>query len=180
MSFIAVNKVFVTSALICMMGVAGAVTVAPSPAYDLGTLNIVPVGKSNIQVSGSFNDYFKFVAGSLPSALGSMVGVDGSTSGDMMLSYRFGVGTTPTWGSFSPSATVPQNSETGVFALSTTFSGLQAGQTYWANLTGTASSASYSITLLPVPEPETYAMLLVGLGLMGAIARRRKNNDLGA
>jgi hypothetical protein len=26
----------------------------------------------------------------------------------------------------------------------------------------------------PVPEPETYAMLLAGLGLMGAIARRRK------
>lgn len=26
----------------------------------------------------------------------------------------------------------------------------------------------------PVPEPETYAMLLVGLGLMGAVARRRK------
>jgi hypothetical protein len=29
----------------------------------------------------------------------------------------------------------------------------------------------------PVPEPETYAMLLVGLGVMGAIAvRRRKSN----
>ena len=27
---------------------------------------------------------------------------------------------------------------------------------------------------LPVPEPETYAMFLAGLGLMGSIARRRK------
>ncbi|NBW50906.1 MAG: PEP-CTERM sorting domain-containing protein [Betaproteobacteria bacterium] len=26
-----------------------------------------------------------------------------------------------------------------------------------------------------VPEPETYAMLLAGLGVMGMIARRRKN-----
>ncbi len=25
-----------------------------------------------------------------------------------------------------------------------------------------------------VPEPETYAMLLAGLGVMGAVARRRK------
>lgn len=29
----------------------------------------------------------------------------------------------------------------------------------------------------PVPEPETYAMLLAGLGLMGTIARRRKNKQ---
>ena len=29
----------------------------------------------------------------------------------------------------------------------------------------------------PVPEPETYAMLLAGLGVMGAIARRRKQRD---
>jgi hypothetical protein len=33
-----------------------------------------------------------------------------------------------------------------------------------------------SISVTPVPEPETYAMLLAGLGLMGAIARRRKQN----
>lgn len=30
-----------------------------------------------------------------------------------------------------------------------------------------------SIVYLPVPEPETYAMLLAGLGLMGVVARRR-------
>lgn len=29
-------------------------------------------------------------------------------------------------------------------------------------------------TAAPVPEPETYAMLLAGLGLMGAVSRRRK------
>jgi hypothetical protein len=34
------------------------------------------------------------------------------------------------------------------------------------NITGTAT---------PVPEPETYAMLLAGLGIVGAVARRRRN-----
>jgi hypothetical protein len=29
-----------------------------------------------------------------------------------------------------------------------------------------------------VPEPESYAMLLAGLGLMGTIALRRKKSDV--
>jgi len=32
------------------------------------------------------------------------------------------------------------------------------------------------LPFVPVPEPETYAMLLAGLGLMGFVARRRKQN----
>lgn len=32
-----------------------------------------------------------------------------------------------------------------------------------------------SVSAAPVPEPETYAMLLAGLGLIGFMARRRKN-----
>ena len=32
-------------------------------------------------------------------------------------------------------------------------------------------------SVVAVPEPETYAMLLAGLGLMGTIARRRKNKQ---
>ena len=30
------------------------------------------------------------------------------------------------------------------------------------------------VLLAPVPEPETYAMMLAGLGLMGFVAKRRK------
>lgn len=36
-----------------------------------------------------------------------------------------------------------------------------------------ASSNAGLYRLTPVPEPETYAMMLAGLGLVGAIARRR-------
>lgn len=34
-------------------------------------------------------------------------------------------------------------------------------------------SLQYTATTVPVPEPETYAMFLAGLGLIGAAARRR-------
>ncbi len=35
---------------------------------------------------------------------------------------------------------------------------------------------SVSFQAAPIPEPETYAMLLAGLGLMGGIIRRRQHN----
>lgn len=41
-------------------------------------------------------------------------------------------------------------------------------------LAETGATLSGSFTIAAVPEPETYAMLLAGLGLMGAVARRRK------
>jgi hypothetical protein len=64
------------------------------------------------------------------------------------------------------------------------FSDLNAG-TYSLRMTGEwLAQASHhaqlvtapSVTLMaPVPEPETYAMFLAGLGLMGVIAKRRRN-----
>lgn len=43
-------------------------------------------------------------------------------------------------------------------------------------LAGAAAGAKSQLIVLtaPVPEPETYAMLLAGLGLMGAVARRKR------
>ncbi len=54
--------------------------------------------------------------------------------------------------------------------------GLSAGS-YFLKLSGTTwgTNASYAgyLNITPVPEPESYAMFLAGLGLMGAVARRR-------
>ena len=39
--------------------------------------------------------------------------------------------------------------------------------------TGSNLTITTSLNLVPVPEPETYAMLLAGLGLLGVVTRRR-------
>ena len=36
---------------------------------------------------------------------------------------------------------------------------------------------SFAVTPIAVPEPETYAMLLAGLGMLGLSARRRKSQS---
>ncbi len=56
-------------------------------------------------------------------------------------------------------------------------SGLSSGS-YYYEVSGLATGTKggvYTLTssLTPVPEPETYGMLMAGLGLMGFIARRR-------
>ncbi len=61
---------------------------------------------------------------------------------------------------------------------------LVANKAYTLKITGTAVAGPNTAlgtvvvsngTVTPVPEPESYAMFLAGLGLMGAIARRRSS-----
>jgi hypothetical protein len=63
-----------------------------------------------------------------------------------------------------------QTLNAGVYAfeVSGTISGLVAGQP--ASYTG-------NLQVTPVPEPETYTLVLAGLGVMGVVARRRKRED---
>lgn len=78
---------------------------------------------------------------------------------------------------------------------STTWSGITGGTTSSLSFSGGAAPGSYTLTvsgykvtpalagsyagnisISPVPEPETYAMLLAGLGLLGLSARRRNSS----
>jgi hypothetical protein len=70
----------------------------------------------------------------------------------------------------------PQNSVVAFnFAELAAFNGLETAAGYIFNSQLAADSAVYRISfdVTPVPEPQTYAMLLAGLGLIGAMTRRR-------
>jgi hypothetical protein len=59
--------------------------------------------------------------------------------------------------------------------------GLNTGSYTWTWGSGaTADSLTLNITATAsVPEPETYAMLLAGLGVLGAVARRQRRSQAG-
>ena len=62
------------------------------------------------------------------------------------------------------------------FAEFSAYNGLVTARGYTFDSQLNANSEVYRIAfdVTPVPEPETYAMMLVGLGLIGLAARRRK------
>jgi hypothetical protein len=59
--------------------------------------------------------------------------------------------------------------------FNTAFFGSHVGAGY-SDRYGNGSSFGITSVTAPIPEPETYAMLLAGLGLMGFVARRRQRN----
>ncbi len=84
-------------------------------------------------------------------------------------------------GTFSSSATVT--------AQNLSLSGLLGSGSYRVDVAGTGGLAggAYLVSLsnngapvTPIPEPESYALFLAGLGLIGTIARRRRKSKVKA
>ncbi|APA70525.1 FxDxF family PEP-CTERM protein [Janthinobacterium sp. 1_2014MBL_MicDiv] len=48
--------------------------------------------------------------------------------------------------------------------------------TVMGSTNGGSYGGTFNLNLAPVPEPETYGMLLAGLGILGFLARRRKQS----
>ncbi len=110
------------------------------------------------------------------------------------ISFSLGNTTIPGFSTIFSSASLYSTGPNGFALLGTvstdstptTFSALNAGS-YGLQVAGFAAGAvgglyngAISISSVSaVPEPETYAMLLAGLGLVGAVARRRNKKEVG-
>jgi hypothetical protein len=126
-------------------------------------------------VSGSFD----FSAATASSLWDAIHGIDLVING-----HRYGVGDVGV-GAGSKRTLVGGN-ETGALTISSYYNDdfllLRSGEGFdfyysiaSANAIWLTSNVTMSIKeVSAVPEPETYAMLLAGLGLMGAVVRRRK------
>jgi hypothetical protein len=133
----------------------------------------------------TFADKFTFsVSGTTAMSLDAIISSisnSASTGLDITGLALYGTGTSTSTGSTSgnlvASGHMMQSGSIDVWTLSTT--NLAAGNYYLqvsGNMVGTGA-ASFGGALqmaAPVPEPETYGMMLGGLGVLGFMARRRK------
>ena len=154
-------KALTLASLLAAVGVAQADTFTPVQVQAGTSFNDLVLG--TITLSGTSN-----VAGDL-----GFIKEGTLQFGSWLVPVTFSTVT------FSGSSLTTSGVSLSASGSSFSFTNLAAG-TYKLLASGTAApgigsyvSANYTVT--PVPEPESYAMFLAGLGIMGAIARRRKN-----
>lgn len=180
------SKISIAAALVigCQFSAQASVT-------DLGLVSGTKTFSNSTQV-GSFFDLYNFQVVSTNNAgLSTMSILFPSTYGALVQSLQLYDGTFATMASLpaspisAPFITTVVNSNGTLITTLASSAIIDAGM-YTLVITGTSiGAAAYTgivalteipRTLPPVPEPETYAMLLAGLGMLGFIARRRQKN----
>ncbi|MCX7218365.1 MAG: FxDxF family PEP-CTERM protein [Burkholderiales bacterium] len=162
-------------ALSLVAGLTISATAQAAPVIDLGTLAEGTTTYSAIH-QNKFSDDFKFTLGNASDL--------GTKTENKKVSF-FGLFDLVNIKnlSFSLYSDAAHTHLIGL-GLDHSFTSLSAGN-YFANISGKANGAlfhsgEYKLSLNvssltpPVPEAETYAMLLAGLGVIGAISRRRQ------
>ncbi len=123
-------------------------------------------------VSGAIFDTFEFSLGANSNVTSAVLSFGNIVGGAYSL-YSFG-----TDGLMGTTDDVGLGAWT--FGPTTHTVSLNAGSYYYSVLGGATASASYAIAssavAAPVPEPETYALLGAGLGIIGFVASRRRRD----
>lgn len=162
--------------VLCVVSLLAIATSAHATTFDWGHHDSIEYG-SVFNTPGAFEDFFAFnltPASDLfsTSVSNNIMGITDIAGGTVELfqgSY---------WDA-GPDVLVGAYSFNGTTGSSPTlFSSLTTGD-YYYRVTGTATGMAggfYTISSAPIPEPETYAMLLAGLGLTVMARRRTKKN----
>ncbi|TFW19062.1 PEP-CTERM sorting domain-containing protein [Massilia arenosa] len=146
---------------------------ADDQSFDAGSIPLSPDmwAQTVMHQAGSFTDTFTF----------SIQAGDLSSSANPL---NVKLGNVDVFNISNLSYTIWSGSDNlGTFAGdNTTFTNTLAAGDYVVKVMGDADGAmggTYGIAmqLAAVPEPETYAMLLAGLGLVGFMSRRRNTNE---
>lgn len=157
-------KTLAASALLATS--AAAFAVGPGP---LGTIDNLPITISNIVPAGIFQDVYSFSIADPGSLSGNAVAINFGSYNILGLTVTLQDSTFAVIGSDA-------NPSDGF-----TFSGLAAGN-YALNVLGFATgtgggfyAGGFITETAPIPEPETYAMLLAGLGMIAFMVKRRRS-----
>lgn len=163
-----VNSMLAAAVLALGAGSASAATFSEDSYFD-GTTFVYEFGARQItaaDAAGSFSFLLNASDFGFSSLLGSYT-VSGDISGSRFQISEVKInGTTWALGASGSNIDLGSLSFPTINSVEVTVSGARLGA--GANFQG-------SLVLTPVPEPETYAMLLAGLGVVGFVARRRKS-----
>jgi hypothetical protein len=169
------KKMSVALALVGALGAANA-TVVP---VNLGKLDDT-LTYSHTSIKGAFDDVLYFQAATL---LGGSFDINGLVRGVLTGTYSFGVG--DSYDSVTWLLTDSLGTLDGVELFSSAdFPVLESGKTYWLEIQGSMSRGNFNVNLMPseIPEPGSMALVMLGVGALGVVARRRKvlANKMGA
>lgn len=149
---------------------------------------------SGTTVAGAFTDYFNFTVGQtnmaglattsilFPTIYGTLVqGLNlyagtfsDSTQLPAAISLPFITSTSVSGG--ATTTTLASSANLTATGYTLVINGTSLGNAGYTGIIALTAPGGGPVTP-PVPEPETYAMLLAGLGMLGFIARRRQKNS---